>query len=166
MQKIVAGRKEIHSELADSLGVHLAHLYNLVIRLQGFHWNVEGPQFHAAHAMFENFYKELWEEVDVVGERIRALGAYAPVGLETLNELSTIAGRGMPLDADAMLDDLITCCVVVREHAAKTRESAELLVDPVTSDMLTTHLAILEKALWMFRSSLSRAENDHPELKN
>ena len=44
-----------------------------------YHWNVTGPMFNTLHLMFETQYTELSLAVDLIAERIRALGVYAPV---------------------------------------------------------------------------------------
>jgi DNA-binding ferritin-like protein len=41
------------------------------------HWNIEGPDFFEIHTAFEKQYEELFEVVDEIAERIRALDAYA-----------------------------------------------------------------------------------------
>lgn len=158
MRDTIPVRKEIHTELTNMLNVHLANMYSLMLRLQYFHWNVEGPQFFSAHAIFEKYSKEIAEEVDITAERIRTLGEYAPGSLREFYELSQLTDRHQPLDTDRMFDDLITCCVVVREFCKETLKTAGLLVDEVTSDILIRQLALFEKAVWMFRSSLTRAD--------
>ncbi len=160
MNNITPGRKEIHLEVTQMLGVHLANMYSLMTRLQNFHWNVEGPQFPGLHSLFEEHYQKLWKEVDEIAERIRAMGEYAPGSQKEFFELSQISDRATPIDADGMLDDLITCSVIVREHCEETLKVAELVPDEVTVDMMVHHLAFLEKAIWMYGSSLSRSEGD------
>ena len=64
--------------IADGLGRVLADTYMLYLKTHAFHWNVEGPMFNTLHAMFMEQYTELWNAVDLVAERIRALGFPAP----------------------------------------------------------------------------------------
>ena len=155
------GRKEIHAEVADMLGRHLANVYTLMLRLQNFHWNVEGATFYSAHNLFEQKYEELWGEVDEIAERIRIVGATPPATLKEFFELSQIADRPQPTDCDAMYNELITCYVICREFCQETLKTAGLVGDEVTCDLLISHLAKFEKAIWMFRSSLSRTEPLH-----
>ena len=46
-----------------------------------FHWNVTGPQFNTLHLMFMGQYTEQWNALDMIAERIRALGHPAPGNL-------------------------------------------------------------------------------------
>jgi starvation-inducible DNA-binding protein len=56
----------------------LADTYTLYLKTHNFHWNVTGPMFQTLHLMFEAQYNELALAVDLVAERIRALGFPAP----------------------------------------------------------------------------------------
>lgn len=56
----------------------LADTYTLYLKTHNFHWNVMGPMFQTLHLMFEQQYNELALAVDLVAERIRALGHPAP----------------------------------------------------------------------------------------
>ena len=64
--------------IAGGLSRLLADTYTLYLKTHNFHWNVTGPQFNTLHQMFEVQYLELALAVDVVAERIRALGEAAP----------------------------------------------------------------------------------------
>ena len=66
--------------------------------MHSYHWNVTGPQFNDLHAMFMVQYTELWTSVDLIAERIRSLGHFAPgtssavecafIGRETVSKRS------------------------------------------------------------------------------
>jgi starvation-inducible DNA-binding protein len=64
--------------IADGLDRLLADTYTLYLKTHNFHWNVEGPMFSTLHQMFETQYTELALAVDLIAERIRALGFRAP----------------------------------------------------------------------------------------
>ena len=65
-----ADRKQI----AEGLSRLLADSYTLYLKTHNFHWNVTGPMFNTLHLMFEGQYTELAAAVDLIAERIRALG--------------------------------------------------------------------------------------------
>ncbi len=146
---------EARPELVSMLSIHLANMYSLTLRFQNFHWNVEGPQFHSLHALFEEHYKVFAKEVDITAERIRFYEVQPPATLREFFELSQLANRQQPSDANGMLRDLITSCVIVHRYCSETLRTSGLLIDEVTSDMLIRQLSALEKAIWMFRSSIS-----------
>ena len=80
-----AQREEIAAELSRLL----ADTYVLYGKTHGFHWNVTGPMFNTLHLMFMDQYTELWNSLDVIAERIRALGVLAPYGGSTLAGLAS-----------------------------------------------------------------------------
>ena len=69
-------RKKIVGALEQVLG----DTYGLYLKTHGYHWNVEGPMFNTLHLMFEAQYNDLWLSMDLIAERIRSLGEYAPLG--------------------------------------------------------------------------------------
>ena len=89
--------------IADGLGRMLADTYVLYGKTHGFHWNVTGPMFNTLHLMFMEQYTELWNALDEIAERIRALGTSSSVrrqhprcpGLDLRSEAaSTGSGHG------------------------------------------------------------------------
>ena len=67
-------------DIATGLSRLLADSYTLYLKTHYYHWNVTGPMFNTLHLMFETQYNELALAVDLIAERIRALGVYAPGG--------------------------------------------------------------------------------------
>jgi starvation-inducible DNA-binding protein len=65
-------------KIADGLSALLADSYTLYLMTHNFHWNVTGPQFNSLHNMFMGQYTEQWNALDVIAERIRALGFPPP----------------------------------------------------------------------------------------
>src|SRR5437762_11805884 len=84
-------------EIADGLGRLLADTYSLYLKTHNFHWNVTGPMFQTLHLMFETQYNELALAVDLIAERIRALGYPAPATYGAYAKLSSIReSEGVP----------------------------------------------------------------------
>ena len=69
--------------LADSLAKIVADTYVLLVKTQGYHWNVVGPLFVSLHKLTEEQYEDLFEAADELAERIRALGHPAPPACTT-----------------------------------------------------------------------------------
>src|SRR3982750_4879051 len=70
--------EEDRKSIVEGLSRLLADTYVLYLKTHNFHWNVEGPMFQTLHQMFMEQYTEAWNAVDLVAERIRSLGHYAP----------------------------------------------------------------------------------------
>src|SRR6188472_821691 len=76
--------------IAAGLSRVLADTYTLYLKTHNFHWNVEGPMFNTLHLMFMEQYTELWNALDLIAERIRALGLPAPATYREFSRLTSI----------------------------------------------------------------------------
>lgn len=140
--------------IAQGLSRVLADTYTLYLKTHNFHWNVTGPMFQTLHLMFETQYNELALAVDLVAERIRALGFPAPGTYKQFASLSSIAeDDGIP-----RAEDMIRRLVDGHETVARTSREIFAVADDAndqpTCDLLTQRLQTHEKAAWMLRSLL------------
>jgi starvation-inducible DNA-binding protein len=133
----------------------LADTYTLYLKTHNYHWNVTGPMFNTLHLMFEEQYNELWAAVDLIAERIRSLGAFAPGNSSQFAELTSIAeADGVP-SAEQMLADLVAGHEAIARTARTAFTVAEAAGDQSTADLVTQRLQIHEKTAWMLRSMLA-----------
>ncbi|MEM1105024.1 MAG: DNA starvation/stationary phase protection protein [Pseudomonadota bacterium] len=141
-------------EAAGALRALLADTYALYLKTHGYHWNVTGPRFSELHGLFMEQYTELWQALDKIAERIRALGHFAPGSSEDMHASATItADNGVP-DAETMIRNLVGGHETLARIAKRGIKSAEALGDDVSSDLFVQRAAIAEKTAWMLRSSL------------
>ena len=132
----------------------LGETYAVYIKTHGYHWNVSGPRFSSLHQMFMDQYTELWAALDVLAERIRALGEFAPgSSREMLENASVPEDNGVP-DADAMVANLARGHEALARAAREGIEIADEAGDDVTVDLFTQRATIADKTAWMLRSSL------------
>jgi starvation-inducible DNA-binding protein len=140
--------------IAEGLGRVLADSTVLYAKTHGFHWNVTGPMFNTLHLMFMEQYTELWNALDEIAERIRALGHVAPFGGSTYSGLSSIPEtQGVPA-ALAMVRELVEGHEAVARTIRAVFATADAADDQPTADLLTQRLQIHEKTAWMLRSLL------------
>ena len=141
--------------IAQGLSRLLADTYTLYLTTHNFHWNVTGPMFNTLHAMFMQQYTELWNAVDPVAERIRALGHAAPGSYRQFGELSSIQDApATPPRAMEMVRILVDGHEAVARTARNIFPLAEKASDEPTADLLTQRLAVHEQTAWMLRSLL------------
>lgn len=143
-------------EIAKGLSKLLADTYTLYLKTHNFHWNVTGPMFQTLHLMFETQYTELATAVDLIAERIRALGFPAPGTYSEFARLSSIPeAEGVP-----RAEDMIRQLVEGQEAVVRTARSVfpvvEAAHDEPTADLLTQRMQVHEKAAWMLRSLLEQ----------
>jgi len=147
---IAAQRKAI----ADGLSHLLADSYTLYLKTHNYHWNVTGPMFNTLHLMFENQYNELALAVDLIAERIRALGSPAPGSYAQFAKLSVIEETDGVPPAEEMIADLVKGQEAVVRTARKILPTAEKVGDQPTIDLLTQRMNVHEKTAWMLRALL------------
>jgi starvation-inducible DNA-binding protein len=147
-------KEESRKQIADGLSRVLADTYTLYLKTHNFHWNVTGPMFQTLHLMFETQYNELALAVDLIAERIRALGYPAPGTYSDYAKLSSIKETaGVP-----KAEEMIRLLVEGQEAVVRTARSIFPIVDDAhdepTADLLTQRMQVHEKTAWMLRSLL------------
>lgn len=143
-------------KIADGLSKLLADTYTLYLKTQNFHWNVTGPQFQALHLMFEGQYQNLAEAVDLIAERIRALGFLAPATYSEFSKMTSIQEQTGELSSQKMIESLILGQETVDKTARALLSTVEEANDQVTLDLLTQRMQYHEKTAWMLRSLLQK----------
>ena len=153
--KIDIGMTEAQRKsIADGLSRLLADEYTLYLKTHNFHWNVTGPMFNSLHLMFETHYNESALAVDVIAERIRALGFPAPGTYGQFVKLSSIPEtEGVP-EAKVMVRLLVEAHEACVKTARGMFPAADKAGDEPTADLLTQRMQVHEKTAWMLRSLL------------
>lgn len=141
-------------KIADGLSAFLADSFTLYLMTHNFHWNVTGPQFVSLHQLFMNQYTEQWDALDLIAERIRALGHPTPGTNHDFAQLASVREiEGVP-----KATDMIRHLGAAQESTARTARKLLPIVtqanDLPTTDLLTQRLEVHEKAAWMLRSLL------------
>lgn len=146
--------KEQREKIAKGLSHLLADSYTLYLKTHNFHWNVTGPMFNTLHLMFMGQYTEQWNALDLIAERIRALGVPAPGTYREFAKLTVIKeSEGVP-NATEMLKQLLAGQEAVTRTARGLFPLVEKAGDESSADLLTQRMQIHEKNAWMLRSML------------
>ena len=141
-------------KIADGLSLLLADSFALYLMTHNFHWNVTGPQFNSLHQMFMAQYTEQWNALDLIAERIRALGFPAPGTAKALLKLGSIKEVDGQPSADEMVLHLVNAQEATARTARKVFSLADAANDQPTADLMTQRLDVHEKTAWMLRSVL------------
>jgi len=144
------------AKIAQGLSRLLADTYVLYLKTHNFHWNVEGPMFQTLHTMFMQQYTEAWNAIDLIAERIRSLGQYAPGTYGTYLKLSRIRETDGVPKAEKMVRLLLEGQEAVVRTAREVLPLADRASDEPTLDLLTQRMQVHEKNAWMLRSLLKR----------
>ncbi|NHZ90913.1 DNA starvation/stationary phase protection protein [Massilia sp. CCM 8733] len=145
---------EDRKQVVEGLSRLLADSYTLYLKTHQYHWNVTGPMFQTLHTMFMTLYNEQWLAVDLIAERIRALGELAPGSYQQFATLTSITPTNGTPNAKEMIRDLMEGQATVVRTARALFTVAEKANDQPTCDLLTQRMQTHEKYAWMLRSLL------------
>ncbi len=145
--------KNATHEMIEVLHHVLADPFILYFKTHAYHWNVEGVHFDQLHKLFGDQYTEMWEAMDDIAERIRALGAYAPMNVTDLMKSSDLTSADGQISAIDMVKDLAKDHETISKHISVATEKASEVGDEVTADMLIGRQTIHDKTAWMLNST-------------
>ncbi len=146
--------EEQRKKIAEGLSRLLADSYMVYLKTHNYHWNVTGPLFHQLHEQFEEQYTELAEAVDVIAERIRALGIRAPGSFKEFSGITAITEDNQQLDALEMVERLAEDNETILRTAREVLKPCHEAEDEATIDLITQRLTIHSKTAWILRSHL------------
>ncbi|MFT4310983.1 MAG: Dps family protein [Candidatus Woesearchaeota archaeon] len=139
----------LHEVLANQ------HIYYQ--KLRNYHWNVQGPHFQELHALFEQIYTQVSEDIDVVAERIRSLGVQTTGNFSAYLVLATLKEPVTnKISAQEMLQDVLQD---TEELIVQCRQKAEILgahQDTGNEDVLIGMMQTHEKHAWFLRALLDK----------
>jgi starvation-inducible DNA-binding protein len=140
-------------DLTDSLKSCLANSFAFYLKAQGFHWNVEGPDFFQYHGLFEKIYTEVYESIDAFAELIRTLDDFAPGTLTELKNLSTLDDYS-PAESRKMAQALLKDNDTVLLCLLSTYETAEKLGEVGVSNFIQDRITSHQKHGWFLKASI------------
>jgi starvation-inducible DNA-binding protein len=145
---------EHRKQLAEGLSRVLADSYTLYLKTHNYHWNVTGELFHPLHEQFEEQYTELAEAIDVIAERIRALGHKSPGSFLAFQSITSIEEDTEKPSALEMVRRLAVDNEKVLRTAREGLVPAKEADDEATVDLITQRLHVHSKNAWILRSHL------------
>ena len=146
---------EVREQMISLLNQHLADTFDLYSQAKQAHWNVKGPEFFQLHELFDKLADEALGYVDLIAERVTALGGTAAGTVR----MSATASRldEYPLDVSQKLSSIEALVGAYASLAETTRaaiEIAEEVSDADTADLFTEVSRGLDKSLWFLEAHL------------
>jgi starvation-inducible DNA-binding protein len=142
------------SDVVSCLIQAVANTSTLVFLSLSVHWNAKGPSFFPLHAAVGGQYESLFETLDLLAERVRALGSVVPVSLSGFEVMAGMPFMGVLQSADDMVK------VLVQAHEKNVGDLKVLAAtakgagDAVTENMVLGILEAEDKILWQLKSHL------------
>jgi len=139
----------------ELLNKTLAATQDLWSQLKQAHWNVKGPNFYQLHLLFDAVASEVYEFIDLVAERITALGGEAK-GTTRLSAQNSFLPEypTLPISEKehivAVAERLAAYAKHIREGADKTDE----LDDQASNDIYIEIQRGVDQKLWFVEAHL------------
>lgn len=149
---------EVRTKVIAILNHSLASTLDLKTQVKQAHWNVKGLQFYQLHELFDEMASELEEYVDMVAERVTALGGLA-VGTARTAAAQSILPE-YPFDILDGKDHVIALAERYAAYGKLVRESIDAtdeLGDADTADLYTEISRDIDKRLWFLEAHLQTA---------
>jgi starvation-inducible DNA-binding protein len=143
------------TEVVAALRQVVADSYALLGQTHLCHWNVRGPAFFSLHNAFEEQYTELFTAIDEIAERIRALGALAPGGLQNLARMAGMKEIEEDSSSEEMVSHLVGANEALVKDLMKARDLAGKSGDDQTEDLMIGRIQVHQKTIWMLKSFLA-----------
>lgn len=143
--------------LSDSLKIALASSYVFQIKVQNFHWNVEGPDFPQYHKFLDDLYAEINENaIDQTAELCRQLDSYAPGSITRFAELSIVQDQVKIPRAELMIAELYEDNQKLLQLWKEMFPLAEQENEQGIADFIASRIDAHGKHGWMLRSILKK----------
>lgn len=144
-------KQHIASLLSTLLSDYHLHYQNL----KAYHWGVRGAGFFTLHSLFEKYYTQAGERIDVIAERILSMGALPP---HTYGEYIDNARLPVRCACESSWEMIRNIHSDIEKLVIYSREiicAASEVHDDVTVDMMVGYNADDEKKLWMISSYIN-----------
>lgn len=150
--------EHIRKSTCALLQASLTGALDLEAQLKQAHWNVKGRDFFQLHELFDKLHGEVEETVDVLAERITALGGVADGRVQTTARGTSLGEY--PLEARAGDSHLRAVAAALGQFGKAVRagiSEAEALGDADTADVFTEISRAADKPLWLVEAHLVEA---------
>ena len=147
--------EDVRVKVIDVLNQTLAATLDLKTQTKQAHWNVKGTDFYQLHELFDEMAGELEEYVDMVAERVTALGGTA-LGTARIAAAESILPE-YPLDAVGGIDHITALADRYSAYGKHVREAIDTtddLGDADTADLYTEVSRTIDKRLWFLEAHL------------
>ncbi|CAM3919428.1 Dps family protein [Cohnella lubricantis] len=142
--------------MTTELNKQLANWIVTEMKLRNFHWHIKGPHFFTLHAKFEELYNEAADHIDVLAERLRALGEDAVTTLSEVLKLATVQEDACNRTSEQMVETIAHDFGLMIDELQTALALTESVGDEVTHDMLLEIQAGLQKHVWMLNAFASK----------
>jgi starvation-inducible DNA-binding protein len=127
----------------------------LKFKAQGYHWNIEGKDFDAAHSFFSDIYEDYEENIDPLAEWLRKLGYIAPSDLLFFYNTTTVSESISSFDSVEMARDLLESNDQVLNKFQQGVDSATAAGQHALANYFAERMDAHQKWHWQLKAMVS-----------
>ncbi|QDU38537.1 DNA protection during starvation protein [Maioricimonas rarisocia] len=147
--------EETRTKSMQLLNARLADAIDLAMQLKLAHWNIRGPHFLQLHELFDKITESVREHVDMIAERIGALGGIAHGSLQSVASNSGL--DSYPEDVSSGIEHTKLVASALAKFGGAVRENIEQassIGDAATEDLLTEIVRDIDQHMWFVEAHL------------
>ncbi|MBA3601425.1 MAG: DNA starvation/stationary phase protection protein Dps [Acidobacteria bacterium] len=149
---LAKGKRE---KVIEHLNVRLADAIDLKTQAKQAHWNVKGHHFIALHELFDQVATAVEAHVDLIAERVTALGGTAMGTARVVAQRSSLSEYPLEIfDGTAHVDALSTAMADFGKKIRQNIDDADKLDDADTADLFTEVSREIDKLLWFVEAHI------------
>jgi starvation-inducible DNA-binding protein len=149
---LAKGKRE---KVIEHLNARLADAIDLKTQAKQAHWNVKGHHFIALHELFDQVATAVEAHVDLIAERVTALGGTAMGTARVVAQTSTLSEYPLEIfDGTAHVDALSTAMADFGKKIRQNIDDADKLDDADTADLFTEVSREIDKLLWFVEAHI------------
>lgn len=141
-------------DVIEAVNRQVANWTVLYMKLHNYHWFIKGHHFFVLHGKFEELYNEAGQHIDVLAERVLALGGKPVATLQECLELASVKEASGNEKEEDMVKAVKTDFSTMAEELKEAVKLAEQRDDQGTADMLLAVKQSLDKHIWMLMAFL------------
>jgi starvation-inducible DNA-binding protein len=143
------------TEIAKKLAELLSDIVTAKFILQGYHWNVLGPDFGEYHKYFAELYTDLDSSIDPTAENILKVGFPSPYLLTDFVEMSCIKEeRQDGTSTQFMLQSALRILTKLHDSHCEAYEKADECNLQGLADFLAGRVDVYAKWIWQTKAYL------------
>ena len=149
--------ESIRQKSIDCLNTTLAGTLDLKTHAKHAHWNVKGKDFYQLHELFDQLATELEAYIDLIAERITALGGTALGTVRSAANVSLLPEY--PLGISQGQDHLRALAeryAILGKQVRESIDAADEAGDAGTADLYTEVSRGLDQRLWFVEAHLEQ----------
>ena len=147
--------KKNREKTIEILNARLADAIDLKTQAKQAHWNVKGPHFIGLHELFDQVATAVELHIDLIAERVTALGGTAMGTARVVAQTSTLSEYPLEIfDGTAHVDALSTAMSDFGKKVRDGIDQTDKLGDAGTADLFTEVSREIDKLLWFVEAHI------------